>query len=104
MIIKLYEHYLLVFSTSALPVGTNRTKHHTLVINELSKLSNKFCLKLESKSRVELTLADGLGIAGALENIVFILYIRVVQTVGPGPKFGPLTDFFLGPLGLKYMH
>ena len=24
----------------------------------------------------------------------FITYIRVVQTVGPGPKFGPLTDFF----------
>ena len=23
-----------------------------------------------------------------------ILYSRVVQTVGPGPKFGPLTDFF----------
>ena len=33
-----------------------------------------------------------------------IKYSRVVQTVGPGPKFGPLTDFFLGPLGLKYMH
>ena len=28
---------------------------------------------------------------------------RAVQTVGPGPKFGPLT-YFLGPLGLKYMH
>ena len=65
------------------------------VINELSKLSDKFCVKLENKSRVELVLADGSGIAGALENgsseeieladgsgitgalenIVFILYI-----------------------------
>ena len=30
-----------------------------------------------------------------------MLYTRVFQTVGPGPKFGPLTDFFLGPLGLN---
>ena len=42
---------------------------------------------------------------------LFSIYARVFQTVNPGPKFGPLTDFFwapnrlfLGPLGLKYMH
>ena len=29
-----------------------------------------------------------------------MVYGRVVQTVGPGPKFGPLTDFF-GPFRFK---
>ena len=26
--------------------------------------------------------------------VYFIVYCRDFQTVGPGPKFGPLTDFF----------
>ena len=41
-------------------------------------------------------IARGLKVCFRSHNSVctHILYTRDFQTVGPGPKFGPLTDFF----------
>ena len=45
-------------------------------------------------SRVSVQMIAQQATADLLTCTVAIAYARVVQTVGPGPKFGPLTDFF----------
>ena len=75
-------------STFLLNVPPNRN------FGDATGLERNSCMKFCPMSPPPEPGAAPEHIYNLVDVIVSNVYNRVVQTVGPGPKFGPLTDFF----------